>query len=45
MVSEVGSDITETQKIISSQWEEIVISEVNGFGVFLPESRRVIALA
>jgi hypothetical protein len=45
MVSEIGSDITETQKIISSQWEEIVVSEVNGFGVFLPDSRRVIELA
>ncbi|MBA1335835.1 MAG: hypothetical protein HPY66_1653 [Firmicutes bacterium] len=45
MVSEIGSDITETQKIISSQWEEIVVSEVNGFGVFLPDARRVIALA
>lgn len=44
MVTEVGSDITETQKIISSQWEEIVISEVNGFGVFLPLSRRKLTL-
>lgn len=44
MVVEVGSDITETQKIISSQWEEIVISEVNGFGVFLPLSRRTLTL-
>lgn len=44
MVSEIGSDITETQKIISSQWEEIVVSEVNGFGVFLPDARRTITL-
>ncbi len=45
MVVEVGSDIQETQRIISSQWEELVISEVNGFGVILPEARRVINLA
>lgn len=44
MVIEVGSDIQETQRIISSQWEELVISEVNGFGVFLPEARRTITL-
>jgi hypothetical protein len=44
MVTEVGSDITETQRIISSQWEEIVISEVNGFGIFLPLSRRTLTL-
>lgn len=44
MISEIGSDITETQRIISSQWEEIVISEVDGFGVFLPDSRRTITL-
>lgn len=45
MVSEIGSDITETQKLISSQWEEIVVSEVNGFGVFLPDARKAITLA
>lgn len=44
MVVEVGSDITETQRLISSQWEEIVISEVNGFGVFLKEARRTLTL-
>jgi len=44
MVTEIGSDITETQRLISSQWEEIVISEVNGFGVFLPLSRRKLTL-
>ncbi|MGB9793403.1 MAG: hypothetical protein ACPLRU_06415, partial [Desulfofundulus sp.] len=41
MVVEIGSDIQETQRIISSQWEELVISEVNGFGIILPEARRV----
>lgn len=44
MVVEVGSDIQETQRIISSQWEELVVSEVNGFGVFLPQARRTLTL-
>jgi hypothetical protein len=44
MVSEIGSDITETQKLISSQWNEIVISEVNGFGIFQKDPRRVLTL-
>lgn len=42
MVTEVGSDITETQKIIGSQWEEIVISEVNGFGIFQKDARKTL---
>lgn len=44
MVVEIGSDITETQRLIANQWEEIVISEVNGFGVFLKEARRLLTL-
>lgn len=44
MVVEIGSDITETQRIITSQWEEIVISELNGFGILLPKARRVLDL-
>jgi hypothetical protein len=44
MVVEIGSDITETQKLITSQWQEIVISEVNGFGVFLKDARRTLTL-
>jgi len=44
MVVEVGSDITETQKIITSQWNEIVISEVNGFGVLMKDARRKLTL-
>ena len=44
MVVEIGSDISETNKIIESQWEQIVVSEVNGFGIILPESRKTITL-
>lgn len=44
MVTEVGSDIVETQKLISSQWNEIAISEVSGFGVLLPDARRILTL-
>lgn len=44
MVVEIGSDISETNKIIESQWEQITISEVNGFGIILPESRRTLTL-
>lgn len=44
MVTEIGSDLMETQKLISNQWQEIVISEVNGFGIFLPLSRRTLTL-
>lgn len=42
MVTEIGSDITETAKIISSQWEKVAISEVSGFGIFLPAARRTL---
>lgn len=44
MVTEIGSDLAETQKLITSQWQEVVISEVNGFGIFLPLSRRKLTL-
>lgn len=44
MVIEIGSDIQETERIISSQWQEIAISEVNGFGIFLPNARRTLTL-
>ena len=44
MVTEIGSDIIESQRLIANQWEEIVISEVNGFAIFLPLSRRTLTL-
>jgi hypothetical protein len=44
MVVEVGSDITEIDRLVTSQWQQIVISEVNGFAVFLPEARRTLTL-
>jgi len=43
-VTEIGSDLAESQRLIANQWEEIVISEVNGFAVFLPLSRRKLTL-
>lgn len=39
MVTEIGADITETAKIIGSQWEQATISETVGFGIFLPKAR------
>lgn len=44
MVVEIGSDLQEANRIIESQWEQIAISEVNGFGIILPESRKTITL-
>lgn len=44
MVSEIGADLTETDKIINKQLNEVVISEVVGFAVMDPDATRVLDL-
>lgn len=44
MVVEIGSDLVETQKLVTSQWSQIVISEVNGFAIVLPAARNTLTL-
>lgn len=44
MVMEVGSDLVETNRIITTQFEEIAISEVVGFAVFDANGIKTLAL-
>jgi len=37
---EVGADLTETNKIINGQWNEIVISNTIGFQTLFAEARK-----
>jgi hypothetical protein len=44
MVTEIGSSLTETDRIISRQYNEITISEVVGFGILLPQAVQTLTL-
>lgn len=43
-VTEIGANITETDKIISSQFNEIVLTEVNGYAKLYNEATRILDL-
>lgn len=43
-VVEIGSDIVETDRIISSQFQEIALSEVMGFAKFDPNASKTLTL-
>ena len=45
MVYEIGTDISEVERLITSQWKEIALSEINGFAIFLPSARKILVLA
>lgn len=45
MVTEIGSDITETQRYINNQTEVMYMTEVNGFGVIDPAATKILDLA
>lgn len=45
MVSEIGADLTETDKIINKQLNEVVISEVVGFAVMDPDATKILDIA
>lgn len=42
MVSEIGADLSEVDKLVTTQWNVIALSEVNGFGIVLPNARLVL---
>lgn len=44
MVTEIGATLTETNKIISTQWNEIVMTESVGFCIFDSQSNRTLTL-
>ena len=44
MVTEIGSTLTETDRIISKQWNEITISEVVGFAQIIPQAIQTLTL-
>jgi hypothetical protein len=44
MVIEVGASLTETDRVISRQFNEITISEVVGFGQLLPQAIQTLTL-
>jgi hypothetical protein len=45
MVSRVGADLTETDKIIRKQLNEVVISEIVGFSVMDPAAAKVLDIS
>lgn len=44
MVTEIGASLTETDRIIARQFNEITISEVIGFGILLPQAVQTLTL-
>jgi hypothetical protein len=44
MVTEIGASLTETDRIISRQYNEITISEVVGFGQLIPQAIQTLTL-
>ena len=44
MVTEIGSEIQETERFITNQTQVMVMSEVNGFGVLDPSASKILNL-
>jgi hypothetical protein len=42
MVTEIGADLAEVDKLVTTQWNVIALSEVNGFGIVLPKAKLVL---